>query len=307
MPGAIRRVVLVGVAALLLVGPQVNAQKAAKVFMWRAISPTATLYLLGTFHMGRSDLYPLDRAITRALNRSAVLVLEADVSTDKMIRLAPKLLDMMTYPPGKDLKSEISAKTYKLLKTYCRRAGLPLKPWLRFKPWALAVTLPVLAFKKLGYDEGLGLDAHLAKRARAAGKKVAYVESALMQLQLLASMTKDQQDAFLAQALRETGQVKTYFKRIFVAWNQGDVAAMKRLMLKAKKMKDPRVGPIFKRIIDQRNQGMVAAAQKYLSQNRTVFMAVGAMHLVGPRGLVSLLRKKGFKVVQVGALGRPPR
>ncbi|MBU1743115.1 MAG: TraB/GumN family protein, partial [Proteobacteria bacterium] len=112
----------------------------------------------------------------------------------------------------------------------------------------------------------------------------------------------------LAQALGETGAVKNFFRLVFAAWQRGDATAIERLMLKAdKKMKDPRVGPVYKRIIDQRNKDMAAAAKKYLSLNRTVFMAVGAMHLVGPKGLVILLRKQGFKVVQVGAQGRPPR
>lgn len=308
MSGVIRRLVLIGVATLLLVGPQVRAEKSPKVFMWRAVSPTATVYLLGTLHFGRPDLYPLDRAITRAFARSAVLVVEADVSPARMARLIPKVLMLMTYPPGQDLKSNVSAKTFKQFKTYCQKAGLPLGPYLRLRPWALAVVLPVMTMKKLGYSETQGLDVHLLKRAKATGKKVAALESALKQLKMLADMTKVQQEAFLAQSLGETKVVKNFFRLVFAAWQQGDAATIERLLLKAdKKMKNPRVGPVYRRIIDQRNRAMAAAAGKYLSQNRTVFMAVGAMHLVGRRGLVSLLRKQGFQVVQVTAQGRPAK
>ncbi|MBU1742790.1 MAG: TraB/GumN family protein, partial [Proteobacteria bacterium] len=186
MPHLIRRLMLTGVAALLLVAPQAWAQKAPKVFMWRAVSPTATLYLLGTLHFGRPELYPLDRAITRAFDRSAVLVVEADVSPAQVTRLIPKVLVLMTYPPGEDLKSNVSAKTFKMLQAYCQKAGLDPGPYLGLKPWALAVVLPVMTMKKLGYSETRGLDVYLLKRAKAARKKVAALESALKQLKMLA-------------------------------------------------------------------------------------------------------------------------
>ncbi len=308
MPRSIRHLVLIGLATLLLAGPRAGAENSAKVFMWRAVSPTATVYLLGTMHFGRPDLYPLDRAITRAFKRSTVLVVEADVSPARMAGLIPKVLALMTYPPGRDLKSDVSAKTLKRLAAYCHKAGLPLGPYLRLRPWALAVVLPVMTMKKLGYSETQGLDIHLLKRAQATGKKVAALETAVNQLKMLADMTRVQQEAFLNQALGETGAVKDFFGRVFAAWQKGDAASIERLMLKAdKRMKDPVVGPVYRRIIDQRNRTMAAAAKKYLSQNRTVFMAVGAMHLVGRRGVVSLLRKQGFKVVQVKARGRSVR
>ncbi len=308
MPGVIGRLVMIGIATLILVGPQIRAEKSPKVFMWRAVSPTATVYLLGTLHFGRPELYPLDRAITRAFAKSKVLVVEADVSPARMARLIPKVLALMTYPPGQDLKSHISAKTFKRFEAHCRRAGLDPGLFLRLRPWALAVTLPVMTMKKLGYSETRGLDVYLLKRAKATGKKVAALESALKQLRMLADMTKAQQEAFLNQALGEIKVVKNFFRLVFTAWQKGDAATIERLLLKAdQKMKDPRVGPVYRRIIDQRNQAMAAAARKYLSQHRTVFLAVGAMHLVGHKGLVSLLRKQGFQVVQVKAQGRPAK
>jgi uncharacterized protein YbaP (TraB family) len=308
MAHPMRCLIPLGLAGLLLVGSPVRAENPPKVFMWRAVSPTATVFLLGTMHFGRPDLYPLDRAITRAFDRSAVLVVEADVSPARMAELIFKVRGLMTYPPGRDLKSDVSAKTFKLLKAYCRKAGLPLASYLRFKPWALALVLPALAMKKLGYSETQGLDVHLLTRARAAGKQVAALESTLGQLKMLANMTRSQQEAVLAQALGETRNVQKFFHLIIAAWQKGNAAAIERLTLKAdKEVQDPLVSQVYRWVIDRRNRTMAAAAAKYLSQHRTVFMAVGAMHLVGPRGVVSLLRKQGFKVVQVRAQGRPAR
>ena len=43
---------------------------ADKCFMWRVSSDTATVHLLGSVHMAKADLYPMDPAI-RAAVRSA--------------------------------------------------------------------------------------------------------------------------------------------------------------------------------------------------------------------------------------------
>jgi len=61
-----------------------------KSFLWKVQSRGNTVYLLGSIHLLRKEIYPLHRKIEEAFDRSAVLVVEADVN-----RLDPKVLQKL--------------------------------------------------------------------------------------------------------------------------------------------------------------------------------------------------------------------
>ncbi len=43
------------------------AAKAKKLLMWKATSPTATVYLLGSIHVGDASMYPMPAVVETAL------------------------------------------------------------------------------------------------------------------------------------------------------------------------------------------------------------------------------------------------
>jgi uncharacterized protein YbaP (TraB family) len=52
-------------------------------------------------------------------------------------------------------------------------------------------------------------------------------------------------------------------------------------------------------LLVDRNQAWVARISGEMAKGRTVFVAVGAAHTVGPDGLAALLEAKGFTVKRV--------
>jgi uncharacterized protein YbaP (TraB family) len=52
------------------------------------------------------------------------------------------------------------------------------------------------------------------------------------------------------------------------------------------------------RLNDDRNRRMVRRMIPYLEQGNS-FIAVGALHLAGPRGILALLRKNGYTTESV--------
>jgi hypothetical protein len=51
-------------------------------------------------------------------------------------------------------------------------------------------------------------------------------------------------------------------------------------------------------LVDRRNKVMVARAVPLIDEGAT-FIAVGALHLIGDKGLVALLRDEGYAVTRV--------
>src|SRR5437870_328701 len=85
----------------------VHAQE-QRLFLWRIQSGKATAYLLGSIHVAKASMYPLDPQIEKAFNNSAALVVEADASPDKAMGLAMKMMARASYPPDDALDKHIS-------------------------------------------------------------------------------------------------------------------------------------------------------------------------------------------------------
>jgi uncharacterized protein YbaP (TraB family) len=81
------------------------------------------------------------------------------------------------------------------------------------------------------------------------------------------------------------------------AWTSGDAQAMESALSDAVPP-DPSLAPIVKKLFDERNVKMLSKIEGYLNSNGSYFVIVGAGHLVGERGLVELLKSRGYVVEQ---------
>ena len=52
-------------------------------------------------------------------------------------------------------------------------------------------------------------------------------------------------------------------------------------------------------LLHSRHGAMIKKMENYLQGSVPHFVAVGSLHLIGPRGLVELLRSRGFAVKQL--------
>jgi hypothetical protein len=53
------------------------------------------------------------------------------------------------------------------------------------------------------------------------------------------------------------------------------------------------------KLFEDRNVKMLSKIEGYLNSNGSYFVIVGAGHMVGKRGLVELLKAKGYEVAQL--------
>jgi len=59
------------------------------------------------------------------------------------------------------------------------------------------------------------------------------------------------------------------------------------------------LAPIVVKLFDERNMRMTSKIEGYLNSSGSYFVIVGAGHLVGKRGIVELLKNKGYGVEQL--------
>lgn len=278
-------------AVLLLAAP---LQAQPRNFLWKAMGKGGVVYLAGSVHMLSPDFYPLGPALETAFRESDLLVEEVDMA--EMLGAASQLnlLTRGMLPAGSTLQQVTSPATYALVTRTVAGLGVPMEPLAMFKPWMLALTLEGLQLMKGGFDPELGLDKHFYDLAQTGGKTVQGLETTNYQISRFDEMTRDQQDHLLAETLKalETEQANT--EKLTQSWKAGDVAAVERLVL-ADLRNEPQV---YQRLLVERNRNWLPKIEALFGRNSPAFVVVGAAHLVGPDGIVAMLKARGYSVEQ---------
>ena len=142
----------------------------------------------------------------------------------------------------------------------------------------------------------LPLDQALQDRARAQGKPVYQLETGTEQIARFDEMTEADQLAMLASAIRDSSRIETLFEELTARYLARDVGGIySEMLVQSESMNEKFLELFLLRFNDQRNRTMIARMAERLAEGGA-FIAIGALHLPGERGLVSLLRNQGYRV-----------
>lgn len=252
------------------------------------------MFLLGSMHVMKDDMYPLAPEIEAAYKQASVLVFETDMKALESPALAFKLAAKATYPEDDSLKAHVSPAIYSLLISNIQSSFLTEDMVNRFRPWMAAMTVVLFELQKQGFDVQNGLDKHFAARAEKDEKAIEYFEAPEFQINLLTSLDDKGSEEFLGQALRDMEVFKKQFAELVTAWQTGDVMAMDKLILESFR----EYPLIHKQFLTDRNRNWIPKLEKLLNGDKDVLVVVGAGHMIGNDGVVELLTAKGYKVEQ---------
>ena len=266
-----------------------------KSFLWKVNSEGNTVYVLGSLHMLRQEDYPLNKNIEDAFGKSDVLALEANINDVTNLDLQT-LMEKAFYPENEKLEDYVSQETYEIIKKETERLGLPLMLVDRQKPWFLALSLSSMELLRLGFNPSYGIDMHFINKA--GGKKIVELESLEYQIDLLSSFSDDEQESFLLYTLRDLKVLKEELHSMIAAWKSGDPEALESIMKKST-AGDIDMSTVYEKLINERNRNMVGKIEEYLDGDETYFVIIGAGHLVGEKGIIEILKDKGYTVKQM--------
>ena len=277
-------------------GQPAAAESGHRGLLWTVTSPTTTVHLLGTIHVGSQDFYPLPPAIEAAYAQADVLALEADVSDSaSLLAIAPSFV----YTPPDSLEQHVPADVYRDTLDALRTLGIPAEAGRTMKPHMLSMTLTVVEAGRHGMDAALGLDLQLAQRAHRDGRRIVELESIASQMTMMDSLAPDVQVAMLAETVRAVrdGSRGRELAAMLDAWLRGDAERLDRIVADdLDRMPDAIATRLKATLFDTRNDAMVERIEKMLAGREVVLVAVGAGHMTSLGGLVELLRARGFTV-----------
>jgi uncharacterized protein YbaP (TraB family) len=259
-----------------------------------------TMHLFGTMHVGVPQFYPLEPQIMGALDAASTLALELDPDQSTAAMLAALKAHGLA-PNGAAGWSKLAPAKRARLERLVRRAGLNQAAVSAFKPVLLATMLSLGEFDKLGYQPALAVDRYLAQHARASKLRVMELESLDAQLALLDRLSLDEQWRFLDETAGaiESGAQQDEARKVVDAWGSADQQALDAMS--ARLARDASLSGRFTRevLVDGRNDALADKLARLLADEERTVAAIGVLHLVGPRGVPSLLRARGFKVERV--------
>ncbi|MEO5692054.1 MAG: TraB/GumN family protein [Usitatibacter sp.] len=298
LPLALRGLITtLGLLAAFQAIAQVPAQLAGRQFLWEVSSLTNKVYLYGTVHAGRKDWYPLPAPVEKALEDSAVLVVEADITDTKAISTTEY---SMTYKAPDSLAAHVSKEDYERFRKLLPRYAITEQQLSHMKPFMAVSVLVFSEWARLGFLPSLGIDSYLIRKAKEQKKAIVELEGVDSQMRLMDSLTEDEhRDAFegTVKAL-ETGLIGEQIVGMVNAWQTGDPGLMLEV---ARKYNENVTGArdFEEKFVWSRHEAMMKKIEGYLNDSKERhFIAVGSLHLAGPRGLVEMLRKKGYVVRQ---------
>jgi uncharacterized protein YbaP (TraB family) len=271
------------------VAPQVEDEH---IFLWQVRSSTCTAFLLGSVHAAKAELFPLDPQIETAVERSEIVVFEADLTAAGSA--AMKMLAKGTLEEGITLSDVLSEKTYDDVGLFLEERGMSISGFERFRPWFLALTLTALELSREGYSPDQGIDLKLSKQVKEVGKEAVYLETVDEQLEMFASLLDGSGDEFLQHTLVELETVVPMMERIFEAWQRGDAEQLEELMTASFEG----YPDVFKMLVVDRNMRWLETIEKLLGGTRDFMVVVGSLHMVGEHGLPKQLENLGFSVEQ---------
>jgi len=275
-----------------------QAAAAAKHIFWQATSGGRTVYLFGSLHVGRPEMYPLPAEVMSAFRQSARLAVEVNMLDVDSVEMMQEVAALGMYPPDDEgLHAHISAAHWQALQRSAAQLDFPIAVLERQKPWMVIMTLTALAAQHWGYDENLGIDMHLMQRAREQGKPIVSLESLDQQLRIFTQMSDEEQEAALAESLDEFDRGPELFERMVTAWRKGDAPGLAAVL--AEMEQDPKDDRTYQLLITDRNHGMADKIQALSRDNPVLFVVVGAGHLVGQESVIDLLRKRGYRIRQM--------
>ncbi|HUG24953.1 TraB/GumN family protein [Piscinibacter sp.] len=263
-------------------------------FLWRIRKDGRSSYLYGTVHVARFDWLWPGSAVLDAVRASDVIALELDMLDPDIVQ---RLRAGMAPRPDRALSAPLAARMKAQLKSAC----LPEQLMAAMSPEMIATTLIVMAGRRDGLDPAYAIDMVLADLGRELKKPVASLESPELQLQLLHASTAAQAEAMVEQVLSslEAGEAGPMLERIAQIWADGRLQELERYEQWCDCLDTAEERALHERLLDGRNPALAGRIDALHRGGKRVFAAVGALHMIGPRGLPALLAQLGYEVERV--------
>jgi uncharacterized protein YbaP (TraB family) len=248
-------------------------------------------YLFGTHHLIGAKFADTMKVLQEKFKSADAVVGEIVMDSTTQTKMAPFLV-----MKNNTLDSLLTKAEYKEVEDYfkSKQPDFELKPLNNFKPAMVAIMMMLFESPDMLKDIGEGIDDSFQKYAKKNGKSLYGLETAEYQGALLFNSDLQKQKKALLKSIREVDKSKQKMEELKTYYIAQDIDKLTELF----KIQDEESKEFMTELLKNRNNRWLEQLPTMM-QKQSLFIAVGAGHLVGDEGLIKGLQAKGYSLKPV--------
>ena len=258
-------------------------------------------YLLGSIHIGKPGLYPLNPVIMNVWSKCDALSVEInilDINTAALFGDLSLIEKFISYT--EKLSDKLPPDLYPKVKNALVKIGIPNDFIDVLTPLAAAMVLELgdaSLFTTDSTDVVDGIDMYFLNQAKNENKPIYELETISVQVTALEKLNENIIQ-YLQTQIDKLDNTETDIDELFTAWKKGDVKSIEN-MINIPFSNDSEVNKkIMDALLYDRNIDMAKKIEGYFLQEKTFFVVVGSAHYIGQKSIIDILQKTGLYYIR---------
>ncbi len=265
------------------------AQELENTLLWKIEGDGIhTSYIYGTMHLIKEKDFILTDNVKNTFAETNQLILELDMDNPS---LQTEMMKYITMKNDTTLNDLIDEESYKKL-------DAKIKPIIGVSLDFINTWQPLMISSMLTGDimgeNPVSFESTFMKMAKTDSLEVLGLETPEDQLNIFHSIPYSLQAKSLLRSLNNKEKMIEEFKKLVLLYKNEDINGLYNIFVK----QDEGVKLPIDIILHNRNEKWISKIQEYAT-DKASFIAVGAAHLGGEKGVISLLRKAGYTVTPI--------
>lgn len=272
--------------------------KTSKGFFYEIDNKKNKIYMLGSIHVGRDFLYPIDKEIITALKSSDKIFMEIDTTNKDE---AKKMEEKLYYKDGGNLKNDLGDDLYARVLRIFKGFGMTEDKIISLRPWAVYNTLSIDP-RLNAPSASFGVESYFVAMNLINNIEIGELESMEFQSNLLSNFDKKSYIKMIESLTREIElngykNINQGLDSMLLAWSEGDKEKMKSILSQSG---DSAQEKFNEALLTERDKNMAKKIDAMLKEKgeHTYFILVGSAHLVPENSITGILKNMGYEIIE---------
>lgn len=263
--------------------------------VWTMSDEDTVIHFFGTVHLLRPETEWRSEAFETAFAAADKVVFEVDLkSPEGQSAFMRDFIQRGMYQDGGSLRAALPDDDEAVIEAALKDANLYLDAYNAMEPWMAAAMVSQEGLTRAGFDTMSGVDNVLEREAIKAGKSLGYLEDVAAQADAFDLLPESAQIEFLYETSILIDEAASGLDMLVDEWADGDITGLVAVVANPEAFGAENM--LYESLLVTRNAAWVPRIEAMLETPETVFIAVGAAHLVGPDSVIAMLRDKGYEV-----------